>query len=1203
MAATAALVATTAVPLAAMFAALALEGVGPSPSKKIEKSSADLKHEQDVARARRRAEFMTKRREQLGEGENAAQTRAAEDAFQASEKAHYMEDAKALKAVRDAEAENEKKKAAPAPAPAPANAASASATSALSKVTMGPEFGAEARSAALAEQARISSAAAEAEERAKLKRKDDFWKAVKYGLENKNRRLDTAITTGTQNPELLTMLYDEPPLSLIVRVIQIAKEKAINDDIQTYAGDLLGFKKRREAEAMDKAARAKTARELVNTNKKGGRTRRQKGGAQTTDLEKFTQMILDRIVVDSAADQSIALQAADGFAELVKFETTMKNDKIYKYLSGVFNQFMKLKKNPSIVADVLFETMTPTDKINPRLLDQKSWLGFQNELKADPRVVAALKEKAAVARNVLDEKQKAREVRERGRTAAEAAEDADLRAADAAIAAAGERRRAAETAAAQAAAAQAAAAQAEPAAAPAPGPAAEPAAPAAEPAAAPAAEPAAPAPAPAPAPAARTWAEVQAAREAGERRRAAEEANKASADPAARAAAQAAAAQAAAAQAAAAQAAAAQAAAAQAAQAAAAEPPRDRWEATDEDDVIRKAREEEQKRRDEEWRRLNPSQPLTPEEELELQSAINKIFKEDNVAQKTKPLDLAKTLFSGGEVSKKQALLSFANDRCEPNSIMPEMGNIRKEICTFMMVKLDEGNGKMFNKEQLVNVKREFIALAKKFRPLKNSTVKDSSGIVLQRGDIVKSKTGRPVGQVKKCLGRPDYPTGVIVKFEPYDTQDLTVLVDCISISKKDAKRSGAWYKSSDLLFVSRGNESPAAPPAPSRAEDDKLSEELVKALVDRCGIPAEQPTDETLTTISGDGWCFYKAILAALHNDESQIFTEATDRDKSNKAPDEFARGIAELLRKDEGELDVYKERYGKDRPTNVRQDDGDIEVDVTLTPEKYLDELEKPPVIVDGVSLPRVYAEGDAIARAAARYYEEKGVLFKIAIYGPNGELAGTGCPNGETSRIISLKHVAGNHFDVFLPAPGAAPPPPAALALSASPQPQPTLLPSVPPPRVPLNLRPAGLPTPVLRRSRVSTSVAPPPLPRPSLVTEFEKRNSASQPQQRPALPPPPPPASLLAAYSASGMPLPPATIKRLKKELEDLKVNRSRLKPKPAEGEARKNSREQSIAEIDARIREIEAQLPKSGGRRTPKRRRKLRKSTFRRHRKH
>ena len=245
-------------------------------------------------------------------------------------------------------------------------------------------------------EAPAAAAAAEAAQ------KDRFWKAVNYGLENKNRRLDDAIRMGTTNPKLLTMMYGEPPL--LVQVIRIAKTKAVNDDIQTFTGDPFGREKRAAAEAEAEAARAQTARRVVQ--ERGGRiTRRQRGGAQTTDLEKFTQMILNRIITQSYFDPSISLQAADAFAELVKYDTPTNNDKIAKYLAGVFSQFMKIKKDgkktPNIVADVLFETMTPTDgsefKINPRLLDQKSWLGFQNELKADPRVVIALKEKAAAA--------------------------------------------------------------------------------------------------------------------------------------------------------------------------------------------------------------------------------------------------------------------------------------------------------------------------------------------------------------------------------------------------------------------------------------------------------------------------------------------------------------------------------------------------------------------------------------------------------------------------------------------------------------------------------------------------------------------------------------------------------------------------------------------------------------------------------------
>jgi hypothetical protein len=133
-----------------------------------------------------------------------------------------------------------------------------------------------------------------------------------------------------------------------------------------------------------------------------------------------------------------------------------------------------------------------------------------------------------------------------------------------------------------------------------------------------------------------------------------------------------------------------------------------------------------------------------------------------------------------------------------------------------------------------------------------------------------------------------------------------------------------------------------------------------------------------------------------------------------------------------------------------------------------------------------------------------------------------------------------------------------------------------------------------------------VAPAP-PGSGLATAFETRNSAGQPQPRSKLPPPPPSASLLAAHAALRLPLPKASVSRLKKELEDLIRNRKRMmKPAPAEDPVRKKTREHAIAQIDARITEIRAQLPKSAGRRkTSKKRktRKPRKSTFRRHRKH
>jgi len=100
-------------------------------------------------------------------------------------------------------------------------------------------------------------------------------------------------------------------------------------------------------------------------------------------------------------------------------------------------------------------------------------------------------------------------------------------------------------------------------------------------------------------------------------------------------------------------------------------------------------------------------------------------------------------------------------------------------------------------------------------------------------------------------------------------------------------------------------------------------------------------------------------------------------------------------------------------------------------------------------------------------------------------------------------------------------------------------------------------------------------------------------------------PQPPTGLLNASVRLGLPLPPESKKRLEKERDELLANRGRLRPKPAEGEARKATRERSIADINARIAEIDSQLGTSGGRRrkTPRHNKKTRKSTFRRNRKH
>jgi hypothetical protein len=129
----------------------------------------------------------------------------------------------------------------------------------------------------------------------------------------------------------------------------------------------------------------------------------------------------------------------------------------------------------------------------------------------------------------------------------------------------------------------------------------------------------------------------------------------------------------------------------------------------------------------------------------------------------------------------------------------------------------------------------------------------------------------------------------------------------------------------------------------------------------------------------------------------------------------------------------------------------------------------------------------------------------------------------------------------------------------------------------------------PLPMPRRGTstvASTIPAPPPLPGTGLATAFETRNSAGQPQPRPALPPEPPSfAEQAAAIKENGLALQEAQLQLARDQAATRAAKR--------EVERQKNSRGQRFA------------LRKGGRRKTSKKRkmRKPRKSTFRRHRKH
>ena len=199
--------------------------------------------------------------------------------------------------------------------------------------------------------------------------------------------------------------------------------------------------------------------------------------------------------------------------------------------------------------------------------------------------------------------------------------------------------------------------------------------------------------------------------------------------------------------------------------------------------------------------------------------------------------------------------------------------------------------------------------------------------------------------------------------------------------------------------------------------ELNKVKAELIK-LVDNvaaeCKAPLTAPT-QSPTKIPGDGWCFYKAILAgkaAGNLEKAKIYT-ANDHIKSqaNTRAYGLAKEIATIILDDKEQLDNFKYLFGDKLTTNVLDENETVTENVTLTPDQYLHEMQQSPTKHEG--FPRVYGEGIPLLQAAAQATNKK-----IAIYDENGDLRAVGCPKPPTNDVISLKFVGGNHFDVFLP-----------------------------------------------------------------------------------------------------------------------------------------------------------------------------------------
>jgi hypothetical protein len=179
------------------------------------------------------------------------------------------------------------------------------------------------------------------------------------------------------------------------------------------------------------------------------------------------------------------------------------------------------------------------------------------------------------------------------------------------------------------------------------------------------------------------------------------------------------------------------------------------------------------------------------------------------------------------------------------------------------------------------------------------------------------------------------------------------------------------------------------------------------------CEVPLQGP-NYAATKIRGDGWCFYKAVLAG---SGKPGYTEAEENVsiEARKQSDDGAYALANQLRDllVGPNLELFKKIYGSPRPTTIV--DGSGSRRETLNADQFIARMVQEPIEVEGFLAPRVYAEGDALAPFVANLLH-----VRIAIYA-GGQLSGKGCPDNEPNAlVVSLDYVNGDHYNVFLPLP---------------------------------------------------------------------------------------------------------------------------------------------------------------------------------------
>jgi len=328
--AAAAALAVSMMPVAAMLASLSLSSIGSNAPTKIAKSSADLKHEQEVAKLKRKADFMSKRREDLGSGENAAQTRAAEDAFAASEEAQDKEDARALAAVEAAEKDIRDKET------AQTDAANAAQTAAEQKVSEAKKANTTAAEAATAKLAAVNQAA-DAELASQYQ---SFFGKVVAALGTRDGSLGELVKFATAHPDVLDGVFIS---KFADEVVKAAENDRLSSTTQVLK-ELVPFSKARATrKAATKASQEKAANEAFNGGK---RTRRRlRGGVvMTTEVSALMKLALygkpnQKAVSEAFASIVTATPRAVGETD----DELLRISKPAELLRGPFTEFINFR--------------------------------------------------------------------------------------------------------------------------------------------------------------------------------------------------------------------------------------------------------------------------------------------------------------------------------------------------------------------------------------------------------------------------------------------------------------------------------------------------------------------------------------------------------------------------------------------------------------------------------------------------------------------------------------------------------------------------------------------------------------------------------------------------------------------------------------------------------------------------------------------